>query len=52
MMISRMVSPNGGCVEERQRLCQRFGQRVSVNPDYTRKTVSYRVIGVSLAFDG
>ena len=42
MVTSEMVSPNGGCVSERYRLGQRFEQRLSVNTDYTRKTVSYQ----------
>ena len=37
-----MVSPNGGSVKGRQALHERFGGRLSVNPELTRKTVSYQ----------
>ncbi len=37
-----MVSPNGGSVQGRQALQEQFGGRLSVNPEFTRKTVSYQ----------
>ena len=37
-----VVSPNGGSVRERQALQDRFGDRISVNPEFNRKTVSYQ----------
>ena len=37
-----VMSPNGGSVQGRQALQERFGSRLSVNPDFTRKTVSYQ----------
>ena len=36
------VSPNGGSVQERQALEDRFGDRLTVNPELTRKAVSYQ----------
>ena len=36
------VSPNGGSARERQRLVDRFGDRLTVNPELTRKAVSYQ----------
>ena len=36
------MSPNGGSVQERRSLHERFGDRISVNPAFTRKTVSYQ----------
>ena len=36
------VSPNGGSVRGRQALTERFASRLSVNPAFTRKTVSYQ----------
>ena len=38
----RVVSPNGGSVTRRKRLDRRFAQRLSTNPDFTRRTVSYQ----------
>ena len=38
----RVVSPNGGSVTSRKRLDRRFAQRLSTNPDFTRRTVSYQ----------
>ena len=38
----RVVSPNGGSVTRRKRLDRRFAQRLSINPDFTRRTVSYQ----------
>ena len=35
-------SPNGGSVEGRRALHERFRNRISVNPDFTRKAVSYQ----------
>ncbi|MXW50528.1 MAG: site-specific DNA-methyltransferase [Gammaproteobacteria bacterium] len=37
-----MVSPNGGSVADRRRLCERFAPRLSVNPRLNRRTVSYQ----------
>ncbi len=37
-----VTSPNGGSVTERQRLQDRFGERLSVNLAFNRKTVSYQ----------
>ena len=37
-----VMSPNGGGVQGRQALHERFGSRLSVNPEFTRKTVSYQ----------
>ena len=37
-----VVSPNGGSVKGRQALHERFGSRLSVNPEFTRKTVSFQ----------
>lgn len=37
-----MVSPNGGSIADRQRLCERFAPRLSVNPRLNRRTVSYQ----------
>ena len=36
------VSPNGGSVQERRALEDRFGDRLSINPELTRKAVSYQ----------
>ena len=36
------LSPNGGSVKERQVLQERFQDRVVVNPELTRKRVSYQ----------
>ena len=36
------VSPNGGSARERQALEDRFGDRLAVNPELTRKAVSYQ----------
>ena len=36
------ISPNGGSVQERRSLEERFANRMSVNPDLTRRTVSYQ----------
>ncbi len=36
------VSPNGGSIVDRRRLCERFAARVSVNPRLDRRTVSYQ----------
>ncbi len=36
------MSPNGGSVQERQSLQERFGSRLAVNPHFTRKAVSYQ----------
>ena len=36
------VSPNGGSARERQALEDRFGDRLTVNPELTRKAVSYQ----------
>ena len=38
----RVVSPNGGSTACRKRLDQRFSGRLSINPDFTRRTVSYQ----------
>ena len=35
-------SPNGGSVEERRSLHERFEKRLSVDPNLTRKVVSYQ----------
>ena len=35
-------SPNGGSVQERLGLYERFSNRISVNSDFTRKAVSYQ----------
>ena len=40
--MERVMSPNGGSVQERQALHQRFSSRMSVNLDLTRKAVSYQ----------
>ena len=40
--MERVTSPNGGSVRGRQALHERFSSRMSVNPDLTRKTVSYQ----------
>ena len=37
-----VMSPNGGSIRGRQVLHERFGSRLSVNPEFTRKTVSYQ----------
>ena len=37
-----VMSPNGGSIEGRRALQERFGSRLSVNPEFTRKTVSYQ----------
>ena len=37
-----VMSPNGGSVQGRQTLHERFGSRLSVNHEFTRKTVSYQ----------
>ena len=37
-----VISPNGGSVRERRSLEERFSSRMSVNPEFTRKTVSYQ----------
>ncbi len=37
-----VMSPNGGGVQGRRALHERFGSRLSVNPEFTRKTVSYQ----------
>ncbi len=37
-----VTSPNGGSVRERQSLRDRFAGRLSVNSEFTRKTVSYQ----------
>ena len=42
MTIVDAVSPNGGNIRQRQRLSERFSDRLSVNPVYSRKTVSYQ----------
>ncbi len=36
------ISPNGGRVQERRSLEERFGSRIEVNSAFTRKTVSYQ----------
>ena len=36
------ISPNGGSVCERRALDERFRARISANPEFTRKTVSYQ----------
>ena len=36
------ISPNGGSVRERRALEERFRDRISANPEFTRKTVSYQ----------
>ena len=36
------ISPNGGSAVERQKLEERFGARLAVNPRLTRKAVSYQ----------
>ena len=36
------ISPNGGSVRERRALEDRFRARISANPEFTRKTVSYQ----------
>ena len=41
-MKERVLSPNGGSVRARQQLSKRFAGRLSTNPQYTRKTVSYQ----------
>lgn len=38
----RPVSPNGGSAVERESLAQRFGDRLSVNENLSRKIVSYQ----------
>ena len=40
--MERVMSPNGGSVRRRQALHERFSSRMSVNPDLTRKAVSYQ----------
>ena len=37
-----VMSPNGGEVQGRQALHERFGGRISVNAGFTRKAVSYQ----------
>ena len=37
-----VISPNGGSVQGREALHERFGSRISVNADFTRKAVSYQ----------
>ena len=37
-----VMSPNGGSVQERQALHERFSSRLAVNPSLTRKHVSYQ----------
>ncbi len=37
-----VTSPNGGSVQERRSLHERFGSRLAVNPELTRKAVSYQ----------
>ncbi len=37
-----VTSPNGGSVQGRQALHERFGSRLYVNPELTRKAVSYQ----------
>ena len=36
------VSPNGGSIADRRRLCERFASCLSVNPRLNRRTVSYQ----------
>ena len=36
------ISPNGGSARERRALEDRFRARISANPEFTRKTVSYQ----------
>ena len=36
------ISPNGGSVRERRALEERFRDRITVNPEFTRRTVSYQ----------
>lgn len=37
-----VISPNGGSIQERQSLDERFGSRIEVNSVFSRKTVSYQ----------
>ena len=37
-----VMSPNGGSIQERQSLHERFGSRLTVNSEFTRKAVSYQ----------
>ena len=36
------MSPNGGCIAQRKRLDRRFASRLSINQDFSRRTVSYQ----------
>lgn len=42
VMVKRVFSPNEGPTRQRQRLASRFSAKVSINPAFTRRTVSYQ----------